>query len=133
MLEKITLRLAKTAHLMCRSGMQDTPLEATHWGRWARQLPLRSAVPLLVTPPVVGGVLVGALRAVSSFDDPAAADSSSGAASTEAALRDRTASASTSGRGEGSSALGGSPLWWAKQKACHCPDAVPKPPWVTLA
>ena len=79
--------------------MQDTPLEATHWGRWARQLPLSSAVPLLVTPPVVGGLLVGALRAASSFDDPTAAGSAPGAAPNDAALRDGTASASASGRG----------------------------------
>lgn len=99
--------------------MQDTPLEATHWGRWARQLPLSSAVPLLVTPPVVGGLLVGALRAASAFDDPAAADGAPrvSAPSDAASLRDRTASASTSGRGDRGAAFGASPLWLARQKA----------------
>lgn len=47
-------------------------MEATHWGRWARQLPFSSAVPVLVAPPVVGGILVGSLRALTNFDDPTA-------------------------------------------------------------
>ncbi len=45
-------------------------MEATHWGRWARQLPLASAIPVLVAPPVVGGLVVGALRAATNFDEP---------------------------------------------------------------
>ena len=40
-----------------------TPLEATHWGAWARALPLSSSLPLLVLPPVLGGLAVGGLRA----------------------------------------------------------------------
>lgn len=51
--------------------MQETPVEATHWGRWARQLPLSSAVPVLVAPPLIGGAVVGGLRALTSFDDKA--------------------------------------------------------------
>lgn len=47
-------------------------MEATHWGRWARQLPFSSAVPVLVAPPVVGGIVVGTLRALTRFDDPTA-------------------------------------------------------------
>ncbi len=53
-------------------GVQETPVEATHWGRWARQLPFSSAVPVLVAPPVVGGIVVGSLRALTNFDDPTA-------------------------------------------------------------
>ena len=121
-----------------QSGMQDTPLEATHWGRWARQLPLRSAVPLLVTPPVIGGLLVGALRAASGFDSPpATADTTSASragSNDDAALRDRTASASTSGKGGGGGApLGRSPLWWARQKARRCPGALRSAPRLVLA
>ena len=49
-----------------------TPLEATHWGAWARALPLSASAPLLVLPPVLGGVAVGALRAGvgGSLDEP---------------------------------------------------------------
>ncbi|KAK9816460.1 hypothetical protein WJX72_000588 [[Myrmecia] bisecta] len=36
----------------------DTPLEATNWGRWARQLPLLTSWSVLVLPPTVGGVLL---------------------------------------------------------------------------
>ena len=45
--------------------MQDTPLEATHWGRWARSLPLATSWHTLLWPPVVGGLAVGVLRRVS--------------------------------------------------------------------
>lgn len=89
-------------------------MEATHWGRWARQLPLATAIPLLVAPPLVGGTLVGALRALTSFDEATAGADDSRAQAQAAAVsrtapeplgsgsergsRDRTAEASTSGR-----------------------------------
>ena len=59
--------------------LQETPVEATHWGRWARQLPLPAEFGVLVAPPLVGGVVVGTLRAVTQFDKPTS--SSSAAAS----------------------------------------------------
>ena len=59
--------------------LQETPVEATHWGRWARQLPLPAEFGVLVAPPLVGGVVVGTLRAVTQFDKPIT--SSSAAAS----------------------------------------------------
>jgi H+/Cl- antiporter ClcA len=48
------------------------PLEATHWGRWARSLPWTEALPILVLPPAAAGAAVGALRAAAggSLDDP---------------------------------------------------------------
>ena len=100
------------------------PVEATHWGRWARQLPLGSSVPLLLGPPLVGGLLVGVLRALTAFDDPLAAGSGSAAAAagpqTEgadeaSAERDRTAAASTSGRDSAGAGLS-SPMWRARQQ-----------------
>ena len=47
------------------------PLEATHWGRWARSLPLEAALPLVLLPPTAAGLAVGALRYVAggSLDD----------------------------------------------------------------
>lgn len=39
------------------------PLEATHWGRWARSLPLEAALPLVLLPPTAAGLALGALRA----------------------------------------------------------------------
>jgi len=56
--------------LTLRRDCQGTPLEATTWGRWARALPLQTAVPVLVLPPTAGGVLVGLLRAATLFDEP---------------------------------------------------------------
>jgi hypothetical protein len=48
-----------------------TPLEATYWGRWARQLDMTTAWPLIVFPPTIGGLLVGTLRRVSGgLEDP---------------------------------------------------------------
>ncbi|KAK9909773.1 hypothetical protein WJX75_007259 [Coccomyxa subellipsoidea] len=103
-------------HTIRHYAWQETPVEATHWGRWARQLPFSSAVPVLVAPPVVGGIVVGSLRALTSFDDPTASKGKGqqGKAAdplslygnratvplqaTQAALRDQTAAASTSGR-----------------------------------
>ena len=49
---------------------QETPVEATHWGRWARQLPLPAEFTVLVAPPLVGGIVVGSLRALTQFDKP---------------------------------------------------------------
>ena len=57
--------------------MQETPVEATHWGRWARQLPLPAEFTVLVAPPLVGGVVVGSLRALTQFDKPGVAAGSS--------------------------------------------------------
>ncbi|BDA42741.1 probable H(+)/Cl(-) exchange transporter ClcA [Coccomyxa sp. Obi] len=105
-------------HAIRHYAWQETPVEATHWGRWARQLPLASAVPVLVAPPVVGGLVVGALRAVTNFDEPLALKGgeqqgkpatsslarngnkipSAPTEGSQAALRDQTAAASTSGR-----------------------------------
>ncbi len=42
--------------------VQETPLEATHWGRWARQQPVRTAWHLIVLPPALGGCVVGAFK-----------------------------------------------------------------------
>eukprot|EP00884_Botryococcus_braunii_P014568 jgi/Botrbrau1/23111/Bobra.0243s0045.1 len=48
-----------------------TPLEATYWGRWARQLDMTTAWPLIVFPPTIGGLLVGTLRRVTGgLEDP---------------------------------------------------------------
>ncbi|CAL8467610.1 g7148 [Coccomyxa elongata] len=106
-------------HAIRHYAWQENPVEATHWGRWARQLPLTSAIPVLVAPPVVGGLVVGALRAVTNFDEPLPSErseqqgksatnplasnrsefSSAPTEESRAALRDQTAAASTSGRG----------------------------------
>ena len=51
--------------------VQETPVEATHWGRWARQLPLPAEFGVVVAPPLVGGIVVGSLRALTQFDKPA--------------------------------------------------------------
>ena len=55
------------------------PLEATHWGRWARSLPLEAALPLVLLPPTAAGLAVGALRAAAggSLDDSRATSSGS--------------------------------------------------------
>lgn len=55
------------------------PLEATHWGRWARSLPLEAALPLVLLPPTAAGLAVGALRAAAggSLDDSSRASGSS--------------------------------------------------------
>jgi len=50
--------------------VQETPVEATHWGRWARQLPLPAEFGVVVAPPLVGGIVVGSLRALTQFDKP---------------------------------------------------------------
>lgn len=52
-------------------------MEATHWGRWARQLPLPAEFGVLVAPPLVGGVVVGSLRALTQFDKAGVTASSS--------------------------------------------------------
>ena len=53
------------------------PLEATHWGRWARSLPLEAALPLVLLPPTAAGLAVGALRAAAggSLDDDGSSSS----------------------------------------------------------
>ena len=63
--------------IQCWDSMQETPVEATHWGRWARQLPLPAEFTVLVAPPLVGGIVVGSLRALTQFDKPGVAAFSS--------------------------------------------------------
>ena len=64
-------------HILCWDLLQETPVEATHWGRWARHLPLPAEFAVLVAPPLVGGLVVGSLRALTQFDKPGVAAGSS--------------------------------------------------------
>jgi hypothetical protein len=58
-------------HAMRHMVWAGTPLEATFWGRWARQLDMATAWPIIVFPPTIGGLLVGTLRRLSGgLDDP---------------------------------------------------------------
>ncbi len=87
----------------CKLCTQGTPLEATFWGRWARELPLAAAVPVLVLPPALGGVLVGLLRAATRFDEQPAVQPAVQAAlsSGEAAPYSRSGQAAGQGMGAG--------------------------------
>ena len=76
------------------------PLEATHWGRWARSLPLEAALPLVLLPPTAAGLAVGALRAAAggSLEDSKSSGSGSGDVKIKAPLLRAAAAALSLGK-----------------------------------